>query len=228
MIFLYLRDIVFGDCKAIPLRRTPLSKPYSPVDYQAPCKTEGQHFSVGYDFRVVRVMFREPLGSVYLVEYESQLIMLKTTNIAWRSQKIRDLLHEAYVYERLTHLQGRGIPTLILHGYLDQSYYCLGLSYVGEPVPPGHQWTEIQRQTLKQLLNSIHDAGVRYSSIQETEILIDELGSVYMTNFAAAAVTQDVQPYFRKKNLYQLEGILDPEQLTEKDTKVQSRASSYF
>jgi hypothetical protein len=158
--------------------RDSLSRGGSPLSSERQINQKAQDFDVN-DFKLDTVL-GEGRSKVYLDYYESRPIALKTADIAKHQEMLPELLNEVAVYEELSELQGKGIPKLFCHGYLEDVLYCVGISICGS-VP--EILTEQQKHMLLNTLESIHGVGILHNDIKKDNILIDEVGNPYIIDF---------------------------------------------
>jgi predicted Ser/Thr protein kinase len=151
------------------------------------------------DFKLNTVL-GEGRSKVYLDHYESQPIALKTADIAKHPEMLPELQNEVSVYEELSELQGKAIPRLVCHGYVEAVLYCVGLSVCGT-VPK--KLTEQQKQRLLDILESIHQIGILHNDIREENILVDESGNPFIIDFGFATRSSLVADQLEERDLLQ-------------------------
>jgi hypothetical protein len=150
----------------------------SPLSSTSEINQQAQHFDVD-DFKLNAVL-GQGRSKVYLDSYESRPIALKTADIAKHKEMLAELLNEVAVYDDLSPLQGKGIPKLVCHGYLEDVLYCVGVSVCGS-VP--EVITEKQKQVLLETLDIIHENGILHNDIKKENILVDEGGHPFIIDF---------------------------------------------
>ena len=123
---------------------------------------------------------------MYLDEYDSHPIALKTADVAKNQEMLPELLNEVSIYQELSELQGNGIPKLFCHGYLEDVLYFVGVSICGS-VP--ETLTEQQKQKLHNTLENIHKAGILHNDIKKENILVDEDGNPSIIDFGFSTRT---------------------------------------
>ena len=139
---------------------------------------------VARDFDVDNFKLDTVLGQgrckVYLDEYDSHPIALKTADVAKNQEMLPELLNEVSIYQELSELQGNGIPKLFCHGYLEDVHLWLSLF---------RTLTEQQKQTLHNTLENIHKAGILHNDIKKENILVDENGNPSIIDFGYSTRT---------------------------------------
>ena len=157
---------------------------------------QAQEFDIN-DFNLDKVL-GEGRCKVYLETYDSEPIALKTADICKHRDMLPELLNEIAIYEKLSKLQGRGIPKLLCHGYLECVLYCVGISLSGS-VP--QNLNEKQKQMLLNTLERIHEAGVLHNDIRKENILIDEVGNPFIIDFGFSTQGTSWEEQMEEKNV---------------------------
>lgn len=157
---------------------------------------QAQEFDIN-DFNLDKVL-GEGRCKVYLETYDSEPIALKTADICKHRDMLPELLNEIAIYEKLSKLQGRGIPKLLCHGYLECVLYCVGISLSGS-VP--QNLNEKQKQMLLNTLERIHEAGILHNDIRKENILIDEVGNPFIIDFGFSTQGTSWEEQMEERNV---------------------------
>ena len=183
--------------------RVSIFKDGRPLSAQPPhVNHEPQEFDAN-DFQLNSVL-GEARSKVYLEQYENDLVALKVSDVSRHSAMLPELLNEVSIYNNLVDLQGKGIPKLLCHGYIEKVLYCIGLSPCGS-VPT--TFTDRQKQALLETLENIHQRGILHNDIKKENILIDELGNPFIIDFGFATRDASEDAHLEEKNhlLYLIE-----------------------
>jgi hypothetical protein len=148
---------------------------------------QAQDFTVD-DFRL-DTLLGEGRSRVYLDVYNSKPIALKTADIAKHREMLPEMLNEVSIYEQLHELQGKGIPTFVCHGFVEDVLYCVGVSVCG--VVPD-TLNEEQKRKLEDVLDKIHQFGILHNDIKRENIVVDEFGNPYLIDFGFSARNDSV------------------------------------
>ena len=112
-------------------------------------------------------------------------LALKSIDLWKRPDMLAELQHEIEIYRLLSDLQGRCIPSLVLHGYWEGGMYCLGFSLCGT-VPKA--LSKSQKRCVLTSIDAVHSRGIIHNDTKKENILVDEDGKVYLIDFGYATL----------------------------------------
>jgi serine/threonine protein kinase len=95
---------------------------------------------------------------------------------------------EVQIYiEDLKDIQGKYIPKLACYGYYGGGWcYAIGTTIVGMHLSNDNKIPKQQKPRALKALDEIHKRGVLHNDIREENILLDNVGHVYLIDFGMA------------------------------------------
>jgi len=132
-------------------------------------------------------------------EFHGKPIVLKCTDLSKKPNCLDELLNEVEMYRVLAKLQGVYIPELLFYGDLANGMsFVMGLSIVGT-ILYHHKIDKRQKKRALRVLDKIHDYKILYNDIREENILVDEKGYVYLTDFGMSIRNDDKELFSKEK-----------------------------
>ncbi|CAG8699602.1 4420_t:CDS:1, partial [Funneliformis mosseae] len=124
-------------------------------------------------------------------EFHGKPIVLKCTDLSKKPNCLDELLNKVEMYRVLAKLQGVYIPELLFYGDLANGMsFIMGLSIVGTTLYH-HKIDKRQKKRALRVLDKIHDYKILHNDIREENILVDEKGYVYLTDFGMSIRNDD-------------------------------------
>jgi len=132
-------------------------------------------------------------------EFHGKPIVLKCTDLSKKPNYLDELLNEVEMYRVLAKLQGVYILELLFYGDLANGMsFVMGLSIVGT-ILYHHKIDKRQKKRALRVLDKIHDYKILYNDIREENILVDEKGYVYLTDFGMSIRNDDKELFSKEK-----------------------------
>ena len=167
---------------------------------------EAQSFEYG-DFKYMSILSVGENKKVLGCEFHGKPIVLKCTDLSKKPNCLDELLNEVEMYRVLAKLQGVYIPELLFYGDLANGMsFVMGLSIVGTTLYH-HKINRWQKKRALSALKRIHDCKILHNDIHEENILIDERGYIYLTDFGMSIQNYDERLFLKEKS--ELSHLLD-------------------
>ena len=167
---------------------------------------EAQSFKYG-DFKYISILSAGENKKVLECEFYGKPIVLKCTDLSKKPNCQDELLNEVEIYRVLAKLQGIYIPELLFYGDLANGMsFVMGLNIVGTTLCQ-HKINRWQKKQALTALKKIHDCNVLHNDIREENILVDERGYIYLTDFGMSIQNYDEKLFLEEKS--ELSDLLD-------------------
>jgi predicted Ser/Thr protein kinase len=141
------------------------------------------------DFRFKGILGEGRSGKTLLCEFHGDEIALKIADLYKTPPDIlKEMQKEVQIYiEDLKDIQGKYIPKLACYGYYGGGWcYAIGTTIVGMHLSNDNKIPKQQKPRALKALDEIHKRGVLHNDIREENILLDNVGHVYLIDFGMA------------------------------------------
>ncbi|KAF9079436.1 hypothetical protein BGX23_004103, partial [Mortierella sp. AD031] len=132
-------------------------------------------------------------AQTYKASWQGCNVVVKKCDIWNERAVVKELEHEARVYQVLRTLQGRCIPKLKIAAIADGMEMLLVIDFVGTDISQVHL-DESDKGKIWAALCAIHNLGVVHGDIRPQNILVEHHGSnanFYFVDFGLSRVTAD-------------------------------------
>jgi tRNA A-37 threonylcarbamoyl transferase component Bud32 len=109
-------------------------------------------------------------GAVYRARLHGKDVVVKQADVYKSRSVMKELKHEANIYEMLQDLQGICIPRLIAAETLDGMFFVLVTENVGRPI----RYSDLSphnREKIMKIMSAIHGFGILHNDIRLGNIL---------------------------------------------------------
>ncbi|KAG0237786.1 hypothetical protein BGX31_003485 [Mortierella sp. GBA43] len=151
-------------------------------------------------FKEMRLISFDERAATFRARWQAQDVIVKKCDIWKTPQVMKELQHEADIYDVLRDIQGDLIPRMLVAGISNGLEMLLVTEYSGEPIK-GTSLGSADRDSIKSILSVIHSFGVLHGDIRPENIVAKkgQWGTSFMViDFGLAETTHD-QGKFQKE-----------------------------